>query len=303
MEENYEKYFADWIAGEITAKEVKALIPEKEFLAFQKINKAFDVLSDLETPLDNTLKEIKQKIDAKKAPSKTKVINLYVKWAASIAAVFVLFIGINKYFDQPEISIYANYGKQKTIALLDNSEVILNANSTLKYNKKTWKNKRELFLNGEAYFKVTKGSTFTVNTKNGSVTVLGTHFNVNSKENYFNVICYEGKVKVVSNNKEYILTPGKGVEISNQQEKELLVSSQSPTWFKGESTFDNVPLKIVIDALENQFHITFDRTKINQSKKFTGSFNNKNLKIALASVFKPMQVTYKSVNDKVILSE
>jgi ferric-dicitrate binding protein FerR (iron transport regulator) len=302
MKENYATYFADWLEGKITDKEVKALIPEKEFLAFQKINKTFDVISDLESPLDTTLFNIKKHIN-KKTPSKIKVINMYTKWVVSVAAMLVLFIGINTYFTNLEVVVYADYGSQKTIALLDNSEVIINANSTIKYNKSTWKNKRELFLDGEAYFKVTKGNTFTVNTKNGSVTVLGTQFNVNSKDHYFNVICYEGKVKVVAQEKEHILTPGKGVEVIDNQERNLLILNHSPNWFKGESEFDNVPLKMVIDELENQFHITFDRTKINQTKNFTGSFNNKKLNTALASVFKPMQINYKITKDKVILFE
>ena len=38
---------------------------------------------------------------------------------------------------------------------------------------------------------------------------------MNSLNNYFEVICYEGKVKVEKNTKEYILTPGKTVRKYN----------------------------------------------------------------------------------------
>jgi len=306
MEKNYATYFADWVAGNISTEEVKVLIPEKEFIAFQKINKTIDVISKLETPLDTTLQNIKKKINNQqldKKQTQPKVIKLYAKWAASIAAMLVLFIGISNYFDSIEVSIQSGFGEQKTVALLDNSEVILNATSSIKYDKKTWKNKRELFLDGEAYFKVTKGNSFTVNTKNGSVTVLGTHFNVNSKADYFNVICYEGKVSVKTATKEYILTPGKGIETTNNTERALQISSNSPNWFNGISEFDNVPLKLVIDELEKQFNITFDRTTINQTRKFSGSFNNKKQKLALAAVFKPMRVIYKIKGDKIILKE
>jgi len=63
--------------------------------------------------------------------------------------------------------------------------VVLNSKSTISFNKTDWKNNRQLTLDGEAYFKVEKGSTFTVNTNNGSVTVLGTQFNVNSTRRFF----------------------------------------------------------------------------------------------------------------------
>ncbi len=274
-------------------------------MAFQKINKTLDVISELEAPLDNTLLNIKKNIQqnaVKETPKKKNVINLYSKWAVSIAAMFVLFFGIKNYFGNTDVNIYTNYGEQKTVALLDGSEVILNAKSTITYNKSSWKNKRELFLDGEAYFKVTKGSTFTVNTKNGSVTVLGTHFNVNSKDNYFNVICYEGKVKVVEGNRTSILTPGKGISTLNSKHKTIEIVNTSPNWIDGESEFNNVPLKLVMDELEKQFHITFDRSAIDETKNFTGSFDNKKLKTALASVFKPMQIKYKIVGKKIILS-
>ncbi len=305
MEENYNIFFADWMEGKISDIELKEKISEKEFLAFQKINKTFDVISELEAPLDNTLLAIKKNIQqntVKETPKKKNVINLYSKWAVSIAAMFVLFFGIKNYFGNTDVNIYANYGEQKTIALLDGSEVILNAKSTIKYNTSSWKNKRELFLDGEAYFKVTKGSTFTVNTKNGSVTVLGTQFNVNSKDNYFNVICYEGKVKVVEGNRTNILTPGKGITTLNTKHKTLETANTTPNWIHGESEFNNVPLKLVIDELEKQFHITLDRSAIDETKSFTGSFDNKKLKIALASVFKPMQIKYKTINKKIVLS-
>jgi ferric-dicitrate binding protein FerR (iron transport regulator) len=46
----------------------------------------------------------------------------------------------------------------------------------------------------EAYFQVKKGQTFSVNTTDGVVKVLGTHFNVKQRKNYFEVNCFEGLV-------------------------------------------------------------------------------------------------------------
>jgi Fe2+-dicitrate sensor, membrane component len=65
--------------------------------------------------------------------------------------------------------------------------VNLNSSSQLSYSKNKWDSKREVTLNGEAFFKVSKGSTFDVITLNGKVSVLGTQFNVKQRENYFEV--------------------------------------------------------------------------------------------------------------------
>jgi len=298
-------YLASWIEGNLSDIEFKELVSAKDYLIYQKLNVSFNVLSELEAPMDTTFQKIKSKLPAKKivAPIKTNVIALYTKWAASIAATFLLFFSIYNNFYNTNTSINTGFGEQQTIALLDGSEVILNAKSTLKYNKIDWKNKRELFLDGEAYFKVTKGSTFTVKTKNGAITVLGTQFNVSSKSNYFTVVCYEGKVKVIENNNTHILTPGKGVSIINGNQKLSTIENTQPKWIAGESTFNDVPLEFILNELEHQFNITFDRQNIDQTTNFTGSFDHKNLAIALASVCKPMSILYKIDGNKVLLSK
>ncbi len=298
--------FADWLEGKITDTALKNKVSEKDFLTNQKIKKSFEIINELNAPLGETLIAIKNNSTEKIKTNTNKkgVFNLYTKWAMSIAASLILLIGIyNNYSKSNNTIISSNFGEQKTIALLDGSEVILNAKSTLKYNKSDWKNKRELYLDGEAYFKVTKGNTFIVNTKNGSITVLGTQFNVNTKNNYFNVICYEGKVKVTETNGSHILTPNMAISTINGIQKEFTINQTKPEWTNGESTFNNVPLKFVIDELENQFNFTFDRSNIDQNTNFTGSFNNKKSKIALALVFKPMGINYKKVNSKIILSK
>ncbi len=298
-------YLAEWLEGNLSDIEFKEHVSAKDYLTYQKLKASFNILSDLEAPMDSTLKEIKRKLLKKEvvAPRKTKVITMYTKWAVSIAAVFVLFFSIYNNFSNTEMVINSGFGEQQTVALLDGSEVILNAKSTLKYNVSDWKNKREIFLDGEAYFKVTKGSSFTVKTKNGDITVLGTQFNVSSKDNFFTVVCYEGKVKVIEHTHTHILTPGKAVSLIKGDRKLWSLDHSQPKWIVGESSFNEIPLEFVIDELENQFNITFDRNKIDQSVNFTGSFDNKNLSIALASVLKPMKISYKVIGSKVILSE
>lgn len=298
-------FLAKWLEREISDSELKKIVSDEDYKAFIKIKAGIDVFVEVEKPLDATFKSIKKKIKVKsiKKP-KGKIINLYAKIAIAIAASVVLFFSIHTFILNTDVEYQSNFGEQQTIALLDGSEVILNAKSELKYNKKNWKNKREVFLNGEAFFKVQKGKTFTVITNNGTVTVLGTQFNVNTNKNFFDVVCYEGSVKVISNNTEHIITRNQAVRNNNGLTPyNPNLENESPSWVSGQSSFKSVPLSQVIDALHKQYNIDFDISAIDNSIVFTGSFDNKDLDIALASVFETVNITYTISKNKVKLSK
>src|SRR5690606_18122735 len=93
------------------------------------------------------------------------------------------------------------FGEVKTILLPDSSEIILNANSTLSYATHWNKSKaREVFLSGEAFFKVQEKpvasgyAKFVVHTGNLDIEVLGTQFNVHHRRNKTQVVLNSGKV-------------------------------------------------------------------------------------------------------------
>ncbi|MCF6185707.1 MAG: FecR domain-containing protein, partial [Bacteroidales bacterium] len=83
---------------------------------------------------------------------------------ASIAAMLVFFVGFYSLLGNDAILNTAGFGEHKTLALLDGSQVILNSKSGLNYSKKDWKKNRDVYLNGEAFFEIKKGSKFNVKT-------------------------------------------------------------------------------------------------------------------------------------------
>ncbi len=301
-------YLAKWINSEITNNQLKEAVSEDDYNSYIKLKSGINLYQELEAPTENTFAKIKDKIrDQKENISKkgSKVRSLYFKGAIAIAASIVLFFSVFSNYFNNTVIIQSTFGELKTIALLDNSEVILNAKSEIKYNKKDWKRNRTLHLKGEAFFKVQKGKTFTVITDNGTVTVLGTKFNVNSQNSFFEVTCYEGKVKVVNAGKKVILTPNKTVRNINGNTTEQTLNSQTnlPSWTLGESSFRSVPLREVLSALEKQFNIKIVTNNIDESIVFTGAFDNKNRNLALAAVFKTVQIRYKIKDNVVILSK
>ncbi|WP_299112734.1 FecR family protein [uncultured Winogradskyella sp.] len=282
-------FLAKWLDGELTDKELMTLVSKDEYTVYLKIRKGLDVSEKLNAPIDDTFAKIQNKIENKK-PS---VRPLYTNWVIGVAASIVVLFGLFILLDDNKITIETGFGESRSIVLLDGSEVILNSKSRVSYDEDLWETERTLSLNGEAYFKVAKGKTFTVKTDNGSVTVLGTQFNVISKNDFFDVVCYEGKVGVKTFESEHILLPNNAVRKVNgypsEETKNLL---KKPTWIDGESTFKSVPLRYVIKALEDQYEINFDAQAINDTDVYTGSFPYNNLNIALKTVFETLNIIY-----------
>ncbi|MDG1015143.1 MAG: FecR family protein [Flavobacteriaceae bacterium] len=287
---NDETFLANWLEGKISDAELKNRISEADYSSYLKMRKGFEVSNQLNASIKDSFNKIKDKT----ANKKTTVRKLHpISWSIGVAASIILLFGLFSIFTTDLITHKTNFGETKTISLLDGSEVILNSKSTITFNEVDWKENRQLTLDGEAYFKVEKGSTFTVNTNNGSVVVLGTQFNVNSKDDFFDVVCYEGKVSVNSNSLDYILLPTNSFRKINESSLESSTTQLSkPTWIDGESTFKSVPIKYVITALEDQYNIKIDSELINDSTIFSGSFPHENLNIALITVFDALKIRY-----------
>ena len=299
-EENY--FLAQWIEGKLTDEELKTLVSEEEFKTYIHMRAGLEIYDALERPMDVNFRAIQEKVATNKSG---KVRHLKRYWAVSIAASLVLLVGLFSIFSKGNTVVETSYAEQKVITLLDGSEAVLNAKSKISYDASSWNENRTLVLQGEAYFKVKKGSAFTVKTDHGSIEVLGTQFNVNSVSDFFEVVCYEGKVRVDNEQKEYVLLPQTSFRRINGNEVEQWESKREfPTWTVGESSFKSVPLTYVISALERQYQISFDSSTIDSSMLFTGSFSNKDLSIALPSVFKTMRIRYlKNDSNVFVLSD
>ena len=268
MKQNYkdDNFLARWVANDLSPEELKQFQDSEGYQQFKAINDASQKLKAPDYNQSKAFKTINEKTSL--TNKNTKVINFIPNWlygaVASIAIVFSLF-----YFNNNSTTSFStSYGEQLTVTLPDNSIVHLSPNSILEYDKKDWKKSRNLDLTGEAYFEVEKGQTFTVNTKEGNVTVLGTKFTVNASNNFFEVLCYEGKVKTFStkNNHEVILTQGKAYRAYNSSNENWAFNEQTPSWIDGESSFTNTPLNQVIIALQKQYNLKFDTSKIDTKK-------------------------------------
>jgi len=210
-----------------------------------------------------------------------------------IASIVVISLGIYfTFLNNPE-SIFETLSSEKiSVELPDHSKVDLNAQSSIAFNSKNWKNNRVLKLQGEAYFKVAKGKLFDVKTKQGIITVVGTQFNVKQRDNYFEVICFEGIVKVSSNNITKQLVAGETFQILDGKFTESKTTASSPKWLENMSEFKAIPFEEVLAELERQYDVQITIKGADINRLFTGGFMHNNLENALKAITQPMNMTY-----------
>ncbi|MEZ7498613.1 FecR family protein [Flavobacterium sp. Arc3] len=281
-----------WLNGELSSKEIEDL---KQSEGFDTIEKIAHYASHLETPnvdAQAALAAFKTRSLSKK---ETKVRTLNFKSFFKVASVLVVLLTSSYFlFFNNTQTHQTGIAQTKTFRLPDNSEVLLNAKSKITFNEKKWKDNRDLTLDGEAYFQVQKGETFSVQTADGVVKVLGTHFNVKQRNNYYEVSCYEGLVSVTYNNETIKLPPGKTFRVVNKEIEDVDDSTaENPSWMQQESSFTGIPLVQVIAELERQYNIKIKTEGVDTSKLFTGSFTHTNQKIALEAVTIPLKLSYK----------
>ena len=207
------------------------------------------------------------------------------------------------------------YGRQLKVVLSDGSEVMLNAGSTFKYPVNFIEGKnRKVFLEGEAFFEVTKDSLhpFIVSANDLDIKVLGTEFNVLNYSEDINteVVLVGGSVVLNSpgNIKEEVkLSPGqKGTflkEDKNIGVEEVNISLYTG-WVDGivvfrETTFENITKK-----LERHFNIKINNTNSKIAKeKFNATIDLKkeNINQILEYFKKIYEIEYEVKNNEVII--
>ena len=287
-----EKKILKWFDKELSKSEIEEL---KQTENFETLDKIAHYSAQMQTPqvdAQGNLDAFKARNISKK---ETKIRRLNLKNWYRVAAVLVVLLTSSYFLFFSTVRTFeTSIAQTKTFNLPDNSEVVLNAGSKITFDEKKWKEKRDLTLEGEAYFKVEKGQTFSVNTKEGIIKVLGTHFNVKQRTNYFEVNCYEGLVSVTFKNETVKLPSGKTFRvINNQVEAVADFNSPNPSWIQRESSFNQIPLDQVIAELERQYDLKIKTEGIDTSKLFSGSFTHDDQNIALLAVTIPLKLSYK----------
>tara|TARA_R110002051_G_scaffold322113_2_gene411730 strand:- start:3335 stop:4510 length:1176 start_codon:yes stop_codon:yes gene_type:complete len=209
------------------------------------------------------------------------------------------------------------YGKTFKVILSDGSLVHLNSGSVLKYPSVFNKNKpREVFLEGEAFFKVSKDihHSFLVSSKSSITRVYGTEFNVSEylDENSTNIVLVEGSIGVKKNSgtkdkEQYrLITPSQKASLrKNAKDFEITdVDVQKYIgWKDGILIFQNDRFEDIKKTLERHYNvkITNNYHEIN-SLRFNGDFQNDSIEKILNTIKTHTNFSFKRKGDTILIN-
>jgi ferric-dicitrate binding protein FerR (iron transport regulator) len=279
-----------WLAGELSPEESEA------FEALEEASFYKEIISDaaaFKAPgLSGSAVAPTPGNSARENGSPLRKPN-WVRPLMRIASALILGLALYYFlFQQNVVRVETGVGEKMAITLPDASTVRLNALSEIAFNEGTWDTKREVTLEGEAFFDVARGARFDVVSPAGRVSVLGTEFNVRHRGRIFEVHCFEGQVKVISGSHERILRAGDHLKISNGVVSSGKNTYALPQWTRNLSDFQREPLAEVFDELERQYQVRVTLVDVDGDQLFTGGFIHGDLELALKSITEPMELEY-----------
>lgn len=240
----------------------------------------------------------------------------YYSIAASILLMVLLtssilyFLGV---FDTQHESITWNekkteLGQKAILTLFDGTIITLNADSKLKYPRLFGNTKREVYLEGEAYFEVAHHPEipFVVHSAEISTHVLGTKFDVKAfpEEREIIVSLVEGRIKVeqslsFENNEDLLLLPNQQLRI-NKDNGDNQISTfdleQIIGWKDNNLKFDDEPLSKVLIVLERFYGISFEiNEKSLGDRKITANFGQDSFWTTIKVISEIARLKYKTL--------
>ncbi len=205
---------------------------------------------------------------------------------------------------EQQFLITADQKANSIITLPDQTRVYLRGGATLSYTSAFSSDSREVLLEGEAYFDVTRDEVhpFVVRMEHASAEVLGTSFNVLAEKGsaVYQTTLVNGKVIFRSEDgKKYPLLPGQMIEfdVNSQQAKIEHVNTELYTaWKDGKVIFRDATLGEITDQLERIYHVEFiyKHPDLAQKYRFSGTFHRETSigdVITMLKLSIPMEVT------------
>ncbi len=210
------------------------------------------------------------------------------------------------------------YGEIQELQLPDSSQVVLNANSTLRYPA-DWDvgTGREVWLEGEAFFKVKKRLfdqdmqsaenayiKFTVHTAALAVEVLGTAFSVNHRGEETQVVLSEGKVRVRNmkeKQEDVILKSGEMLSYSGNRMRLTQVDASAQTsWKEALIILRNEPLAHIFERLADTYGYEIKvADKAILEERFSGSYPRDSVQVLLEKLEKLYQLNITENGEKI----
>ena len=267
--------FSEWLSSSDAHKD-----------SFLKIKKYWDAevagvkLRNSEAAYNMLLERIR------KTERKRVVRQLWIKYAG--AAAVAVIIGIVGYWmggHQATVPLqYYSYITGNSISsfeLPDGTEISLNKNSKLSYSSSYGEQVREVSLDGEGFFTVTKDKekAFVVDLNGSKISVLGTVINLKNynKEDITTATLVEGSIRFETPDQQIVLKPDQQLVFNKSNNKIDMtnVSTDLVTAWKSHLIkYRSVPFREFLDMLKERYEVEIILSnEALGDQKVTGSFD------------------------------
>jgi len=285
-----------------------------EFEKIQSVTNENQELPDIDVEwesLNEKIRDVDKEYEKEKGSIFNKILvftkSLFTPiWKPALAGLFIVAISVTVLLlsNKEEIVTFKTIStlnnERQTVQLPDGSTVKLNSGSSIGFPDKFIGEKREVKLEGEAFFSVTKnGKPFVITTENTRVTVLGTEFNVWTRDEKTKVIVKQGRVNV-----EQIKTKNENVILSKDQES-IIRKNFKPSppqnvnadyllgWLDNKLVFNRTPLNEIAGELERFYNVKIELANDDLGNlTLTGSFENQKVESVLNMICLALNIEF-----------
>jgi transmembrane sensor len=317
-----------YLSGELEKNEVEEvelwlLLPENKE-EFEKIKQLWEASPTLENTklfnADRSWEGFKARMNTSLQPQSKPITRVIPILRYAMAASLAIIIGLAGYFyflgkNNSQIIQYSagNLKQEHPVILPDGTQVFLNRNTHLSFQKDFNKQIRMVTLSGEAYFNVAKNpkKPFIIRTSSTQIKVVGTSFNVlaYSFSDSVRVSVESGIVEMYSNtdqnSKIRLLVGNEGTYVKSNKRLsfEKSFDTNMIAWKTNRLNFKNADMEYVSNALQHAFgqKILLPAEKLKKCR-LTVNFNNQSLETVLSVIQETLGISYTNQNGIYILS-
>lgn len=210
------------------------------------------------------------------------------------------------------VSRFVPNGDKNTFIFSDGTAVTVNAGSKISYPERFGLALREVSLDGEAYFEVSKNPhrPFVVTLPGGQkVRVLGTSFNVKafSSDGSFEVALDQGRVEVCDERKTYSIAPGEALTYDRSSGRASIVRCNTSTmsaWTRNTISFHGAPIDEIAEGLSRLFDVkVYIAPEVDRTRLYTFSAKRSDLDLILKELQIIAPIRIRRSGDDILISE
>ncbi|HRR49741.1 MAG TPA: FecR family protein [Bacteroidales bacterium] len=247
-------------------------------------------------------------------------LRMIYSWSLKIASILIIAFSCfyfgkkHEYTNWIETSELKNsvisvpLGESVCLTLPDGSTVSLNSGSTLKYTGLYGINEREVYLDGEGYFKIKKGEKkFIVKTDIINVEVVGTEFNLSAynEDRQISTSLFSGKVEIknLTKSEDIILEPNYCYTFDKITKKTIVKNiTRRQTWTENYFVAESDDIISFVKKIERKYKVKIIVSpELSEKCIYTGTFKGESLIDILNNMSLASPISYEIKNDSTVI--